>query len=57
MAPVLSTPCCVEGGGGVTKGETIYACKVRTEIQSVIDYFSSNFCFLADEVLRKAAGN
>ena len=47
------------GGGGVTQGETIYthvkyALKFK---ESVIDYFSSNFCFLADEVLRKVAGD
>ena len=35
----------------------LYACEVRTEIQSVIDYFSLNFCFLAAEVSRKAAGD
>ena len=35
----------------------MYACKVRNEIQCVIDYFSSNFCFLADEVLRKVASD
>ena len=37
--------------------DDLYACKVRTGIQSVIDYVSSNFCFLADEALRKAAGD
>ena len=37
--------------------DDLYACKVRTEIQSVIDYFSSNFSFLADEVWRKVAGD
>ena len=42
-------------GGSDQRREDLYACKVRTEIQSVVDYFSSNFCFLADEVLRKVA--
>ena len=46
-----------EGGGGDQRRDDLYPYKVRTEIQSVIDYFSLNFCFLADEVLRKAAGN
>ena len=44
------------GGGGDQRREDLHACKARAEIQSVIDYFSSNFCFLADEVLRKVAG-
>ena len=43
--------------GGDQRRDDLYACKVRTEIQSVIDYFSSNFCFLADDVLRKVAGD
>ena len=42
--------------GGDQRRDDLYACKVRTEIQSVIDYLSSNFCFLAGEVLRKVAG-
>ena len=45
----------VEGGGDVRRDD-LYACGVRTKIQSVIDSFSSNFCFLA-EVLRKVAGD
>ena len=42
----------------MTKGETICThvkCALKFKVSSIT--FSSNFCFLADEVLRKAAGN
>ena len=47
--------CIVEGGD--QRRDDLYACKVLTEIESVIYYFSSNFYFLADEVLREVAGD
>ena len=47
------------GASGVEGGDRrrvdLYACEVRTKIQSVVGYFSLNFCFLAEEVLRKVS--
>ena len=53
----MSAPSRGGGGGGDQSLTILYACKARTEIQIAIDYFSSKFCFLADEVLRKVASN
>ena len=43
--------------GGDRRRDDLYACEVRTKIQSLIDNFSLNFCFLADEVMRIVAGD
>ena len=60
MADLFTVDCavCTACRGGVTKGETIYNTHVKYALKfKDIDYFSSNFCFLADEVLRKVAGD